>query len=294
MDVNRDDVSGLLVTSANDWFQAFRRLVSLLDGLADAARVIRSRRGPAGLRGETLLAPVQGPYTVFRGQFCISGDASMNQTHLASVHLCALSPIHCSQEYFERYHQALAHLPHDAIAQAISELLRAYEEAKSIFIFGNGGSAALASHFACDLGKGTVTDTDGHKRFRVMALTDNVPLITAWANDSSYERIFAEQLRNFAAPGDVAFAISGSGNSPNVLQALEVARDARATTIGLTGFEGGKMKKLCDVCVVVPSDNMQIIEDFHLSVTHAVFSVIRQWISETALAQPLASGASAG
>ncbi|MFZ0773642.1 MAG: SIS domain-containing protein [Candidatus Sulfotelmatobacter sp.] len=188
------------------------------------------------------------------------------------------------------YQQVVANLPHSAIQQAIGELLRAYEEGKTVFIFGNGGSAALASHFACDLGKGTVIGNNGHKRFRVMALTDNVALVTAWANDSCYERIFAEQLQNFVTPGDVAFAISGSGNSPNVLQALEAARDARATTIGLTGFAGGKMMKLCDVCVILPSDNMQIIEDFHLSVTHAVFSVIRQRISETIPAL-LASGA---
>lgn len=217
----------------------------------------------------------------------------MKQPHLASAQPSSLPPIRSSQEYFEKYPRVTANLPHRVIEQAIGELLRAYEDGKSVFIFGNGGSAALASHFACDLSKGTVIGNNGHKRFRVMALTDNVPLLTAWANDSSYESIFAEQLRNIAAPGDVAFAISGSGNSPNVLQALEVARDVRATMVGLTGFEGGKMKNLCDVCVVVPSDNMQIIEDFHLSVTHAIFSVIRQRICVTAPARPLAYGASA-
>jgi D-sedoheptulose 7-phosphate isomerase len=198
-----------------------------------------------------------------------------------------------SQEYFEMYQRVVPNLPHCAIEQVISELFRAYEEGRSVFIFGNGGSAASASHFACDLGKGTVVGDNGHKRFRVTALTDNVPLLTAWANDSCYERIFAEQLQNFVVPGDVALAISGSGNSPNILQALEVAREARATTIGLTGFEGGKMKNLCDVCVVVPSDNMQIIEDFHLSVAHAIFSVICRRISETASGAPLTSGAAA-
>lgn len=202
-------------------------------------------------------------------------------------------PIHSSQQYFEMYRRVEAGLPHGAIEQAIGELLRAYEDGKSVYVFGNGGSAALASHFACDLGKGTVIGNNGHRRFRVTALTDNVALMTAWANDSSYERIFAEQLRNFAVPGDVAFAISGSGNSPNVLRALEAAREAQATTVGLTGFAGGKMKKLCDVCVILPSDNMQIIEDFHLGVAHAVFSVIRQRISE-AMAAPLTSRASAG
>jgi D-sedoheptulose 7-phosphate isomerase len=173
----------------------------------------------------------------------------------------------------------VAYLPYEVVDEAISEIMRAYESGKNIFTFGNGGSAALASHFACDLGKGTVISENGQKRFRVMALTDNVALMTAWANDSCYERIFAAQLQNFVVPGDVAFAISGSGNSPNVLHGLEVARSHGARTIGLTGFEGGKMKNLCDVCVILPSDNMQIIEDFHLSVTHAIFSVIRQRIS---------------
>jgi D-sedoheptulose 7-phosphate isomerase len=217
----------------------------------------------------------------------------MKQLHLAPAPPCSMSQIQSSQEYFEMYHQVVAQLPHSAIDQAIAELLRAYEQGKSIFIFGNGGSAALASHFACDLSKGTVIGNNGYKRFRVMALTDNVPLMTAWANDSCYDRIFAEQLQNFVAPGDVAFAISGSGNSPNVLQALEIARTAQAVTVGLTGFQGGKMKNLCDVCVILPSDNMQIIEDFQLSVTHAVFSVIRRRISETILAIPLASMAAA-
>jgi D-sedoheptulose 7-phosphate isomerase len=218
---------------------------------------------------------------------------TMKQPHLASAQPCSMPLIHNTQEYFEMYHHVVAHLPHGAIEQAIRELLRAYEDGKSVFIFGNGGSAALASHFACDLSKGTVIGNNGHRRFRVMALTDNVPLMTAWANDSCYDRIFAEQLQNFVAPGDVAFAISGSGNSPNVLQALETARSARAVTIGLTGFQGGKMKNLCDVCVILPSDNMQIIEDFQLSVTHAVFTVIRRRISETILATPLVSMAAA-
>jgi len=217
----------------------------------------------------------------------------MDEMQFAPAQTCSLPLIRSSQEYFEMYQRVVANLPHSAIEQATGKLLRAYDDGKSVFVFGNGGSAALASHFACDLGKGTVIGDNGHKRFRVMALTDNVPLMTAWANDSCYERIFAEQLQNFVAPGDVAFAISGSGNSPNVLQALEVARDARAITVGLTGFEGGKMKGLCDVCVIVPCDNMQVIEDFHLSVTHAVFSVIRQRISEPMLAAPFASGAAA-
>lgn len=217
----------------------------------------------------------------------------MDKTRFSSAQFCSKSLIRSSQEYFDMYQQVVAALPHSAIEQAIDELVRAYAHGKTVFIFGNGGSAALASHFACDLGKGTVIGNNGHKRFRVMALTDNVPLITAWANDSCYDLIFAQQMQNFVSAGDLAFAISGSGNSPNVLRALHVARDAKATTVGLTGFKGGKMKSLCDVCLTVPSDNMQIIEDFHISVTHAIFSVVRDRILENTLVRPLAARAAA-
>jgi D-sedoheptulose 7-phosphate isomerase len=108
--------------------------------------------------------------------------------------------------------------------------------------------------------------------------------MTAWANDSRYEDIFAEQLSNFVRRDDVAFAISGSGNSPNVLRALQVARDAGAITLGLTGFQGGQMKDLCDVCMIIPSDNMQIIEDLHLCASHALFTVICSKLGKSAAA----------
>jgi len=169
-------------------------------------------------------------------------------------------------------------LPFETIEQIAETLLRAYESGRMVYLFGNGGSAALASHFACDLGKGTANGSG--KRFRVMALTDNVPLMTAWSNDSNYEAVFAEQLRNFVQRHDVAFAISGSGNSPNVLRALKLARKAGAITVGLTGYQGGKMKELCDQCMIVPSDNMQIIEDLHLCVAHALFTAVRKRILE--------------
>jgi D-sedoheptulose 7-phosphate isomerase len=191
------------------------------------------------------------------------------------------TPIASAQEYFQILKHLIDHLPYPAIDEIAAELLRCYEQGQTVFLFGNGGSAALASHFACDLGKGTLVDGNSQTRFRVVALTDNVPLITAWANDSCYESIFAQQLQNLISPGDVAFAISGSGNSPNVLAGLKVARAAGAVTMGLTGYQGGKMKASCDYCVIVPSNNMQIIEDFHLGVAHAVFTVVRQRISET-------------
>lgn len=192
-----------------------------------------------------------------------------------------------SRQYFEELQRVVADLPHDTIGQIAEELLKATQSGRMVYLFGNGGSASLASHFACDLGKGT-SYCNGGKRFRVLALTDNIPTMTAWANDSSYEDIFAEQLRNFVQPLDVAFAISGSGNSKNVLNALQVAREAGAITIGVTGFAGGKMRSLCDICAVVPSDNMQIIEDLHLSMAHSIFGIVSSRMAGRAMTASLA------
>lgn len=113
-------------------------------------------------------------------------------------------------------------------------------------------------------------------RPRVMALTDNVPLLTALANDRGYEEVFSEQLKGFGRTGDVAFAISASGNSPNILFALQTARNLGAFTAGLAGFDGGGMRQLCDLCAVVPSDNMQVIEDLHHAMLHSIFTVVRE------------------
>jgi D-sedoheptulose 7-phosphate isomerase len=183
-----------------------------------------------------------------------------------------------SRGYFEHFDRVLAGVPHSKVEQVADKLHYAYETGRKVFIFGNGGSAALASHFACDLGKGATMPGNSHKRFKVLSLTDNMPLLTAWANDASYEQVFAEQLRNFVQSGDIAFAISGSGNSPNVLLGLQAAREAGAFNIGLAGYQGGKMRSLCDLCIVIPSDNMQIIEDLHVSVSHAIFTVVRHRI----------------
>jgi D-sedoheptulose 7-phosphate isomerase len=181
------------------------------------------------------------------------------------------------RDYVPELIKVLQKLPNQAINAIVLQLIAAYERGSSVYLFGNGGSAALASHAACDLGKGT--SVNGNRRFRVLSLTDNIPLITAWANDARYEDIFAEQIRNFIVPGDISFAISASGNSPNVLNALAISRDLGGCNIGLTGFQGGKMKNLCDLCLVVPCDNMQHIEDSHLAVSHAVFTALRNYIS---------------
>jgi D-sedoheptulose 7-phosphate isomerase len=178
-----------------------------------------------------------------------------------------------AKHYFKELHHVAGNVAVDGIDHIANTLLKAYESARTIYLFGNGGSAALASHFACDLGKGTAY-CNGGRRFRVLALTDNIPTLTAWANDSSYDDVFSEQLRCFVQAQDIAFAISGSGNSKNVLNALQVARDAGAVTVGISGFQGGEMKSLCDICVLVPSNNMQIIEDLHLAITHAIYRVV--------------------
>ena len=185
--------------------------------------------------------------------------------------------------YFENHASVVKKLPYHQIEQVADELYRAYEDGRRVFLFGNGGSAALASHLACDLGKGTAY-CNGGKRFRALALTDNLPTLTAWANDTSYEDIFSEQLRNFVQPRDVAFAISGSGNSKNVLNALQVARGAGATTVGISGFQGGEMKSLCDVCLIVPSNNMQIIEDLHVAMAHSIFRIVYSRMSRHTMA----------
>lgn len=189
--------------------------------------------------------------------------------------------IRSSKSYFEVLAQTMAGVVPHIVDQIAVELLEAYWSDRTVFVFGNGGSATTASHFACDLGKGATKWLDnGAKRFRVIALNDNVALMTAWANDTSFENVFAEQLRNLVRAGDVVIAISGSGNSPNVLKALEAAKSAKAATIGLTGFMGGKMKSLCRRCVVIPSDNMEVIEDLHLAICHSLSTVVRTALAD--------------
>ena len=190
-------------------------------------------------------------------------------------------PITDFRSYFAKSTAVVGDLPFATIERVSDLLYRAYEEGRNVFLFGNGGSAALASHFACDLAKGTTGSEKNAKRLRALSITDNLALITAWANDTSYEQVFAEQLRNFVRPGDVAFGIIGSGRSANVLVAMQAARERGAVTVGLAGYQGGKMPEVCDICIVIPSDNMQIIEDLHLAVTHALFTVVRDRIQKS-------------
>ncbi|PIS15807.1 hypothetical protein COT62_01715, partial [Candidatus Roizmanbacteria bacterium CG09_land_8_20_14_0_10_41_9] len=162
--------------------------------------------------------------------------------------------------FYDSYRKKLINclnaLDQDAFARVVGLIEEAYQKNKMILVFGNGGSAATASHFECDLAKGPL----GHrgdrpvKRFKIIALTDNIPVITAWANDADYENIFAEQLRNLGGEGDLAIGISASGNSPNILKAIGAAKELGMKTIGFCGFDGGKLAKMVDTPLVVRTD----------------------------------------
>ena len=153
-------------------------------------------------------------------------------------------------------------------------LEQVYRNGHRIFVMGNGGSAATASHFALDLAKNTITP--GAPRLKAISLTDHVPLITAWSNDTAYEHIFAEQLANMIEPGDVAIGISASGNSPNVINALNLAKESGASTIGLLGATGGKIKQIVDAYVLAPGQNIEQEEDAHMILAHIITRHMRE------------------
>lgn len=192
--------------------------------------------------------------------------------------------------YFTTYilavKQTLDQLPLSHIAKVVEQLHRARLQGRQIFILGNGGSAATATHLACDLGKNTVV---AHApRFRVLALTDNNAFFSALANDLGYEHVFAEQLANFVQADDVVIAISASGNSPNVLQAVQLAKRHGALTIGWSGYAGGKLATVVDLPIVVPNHCMEQIEDIHLLLAHMITCAVRQVSYELKSSSPLA------
>ncbi|MBI4994108.1 SIS domain-containing protein [Candidatus Peregrinibacteria bacterium] len=178
------------------------------------------------------------------------------------------------KQYIDQLVVGFSKIPTKAFEAIVDVIMEAYKDEKQIFIIGNGGSAAIASHVACDLGKGALTNVYdiGEKRLRVISLTDNMPLFSALANDIGYEHVFEQQLRNLLKAGDVVIGISGSGNSENVLNALQYARDMKATTVGFIGFDGGKMKSLCDYYLHFEENNYQRCEDAHLIFQHLIAS----------------------
>ncbi len=178
------------------------------------------------------------------------------------------------KKYLSDIGELVEKIPLEELQRIIDVLLTAYENKQFVFIMGNGGSAATASHLDCDLSKGTL-GRNKNRRFKVIALTDNIPLITAWANDTHYEHIFSEQLIPIAGAGDVVIGISGSGDSQNVLNAIRHAKTRACITVGITGFEGGLLREKVDHCLIIPSDNMQYIEDTHMILSHLISSNIR-------------------
>jgi len=159
-------------------------------------------------------------------------------------------------------------------------LVEAYVKNKFVFVIGNGGSAANASHFAQDLAKGTRLKHDQPKRIKALSLTDNLPFITAQGNDEGYDSIFEQQLRTFAAPGDMVIAISGSGNSPNIIKAIEWANNEGLTTIGITGFDGGKLKKIAHHSVNVILNDMCTSESIHSIIFHYIILEMRERLKD--------------
>lgn len=160
------------------------------------------------------------------------------------------------------------------INEIIQVLLEARERGKNIYIFGNGGSGSTASHFTSDLLKTSIIKNE--KKFRVISLVDNIPVLLAWANDTDYENIFVKQLENFVQQNDLVIGISGSGNSKNVLKAIEYANTIGATTISFTGMGGGKIKKVAKINLIIPSDDMLFIETMHLLICHLLTTLLRK------------------
>lgn len=188
--------------------------------------------------------------------------------------------------YFNELEQMVRAISLPHLQSVLALLEQAYHNGRRIFIMGNGGSAATASHFALDLAKNTIMP--GAPRLKAISLTDHVPLITAWSNDTAYEHIFAEQLANLIEPGDVTIGISASGNSLNVINALRLAKESQAFTIGLLGAKGGRIKDMVDAYVLAPGQNIEQEEDAHMILAHVITrhmrEVVRSYAQTLALA----------
>lgn len=183
--------------------------------------------------------------------------------------------------YLREVAQTLHQLPQPALTAIADALWSAYERDGTIIVCGNGGSAATASHFACDLAKWTIRP--GARRVRALALTDNIPVMTAFSNDQSYSDVFVEQLMTHYRPGDLLFAISGSGNSANVLNAVAWANEQGAATVGITGFDGGKLDRMARITLHVRNTYMPQVEDVHSTICHALAVEMGLRIEQTLL-----------
>ena len=176
-----------------------------------------------------------------------------------------------AQAYMKEMAVILENFSMEALEEVAIKIRQAYDKGKHIFVMGNGGSGTTASHFACDINKGVSKDLE--KRFKMICLNDSIPTMLAYANDIAYEDIFIEQLKNFLEPEDVVIGISASGNSKNVIKAIQYAKENSGITIGLTGFDGGQLSRISATSVIVPSNDMQKIEDTHLILLHIIMRI---------------------
>ena len=189
------------------------------------------------------------------------------------------------ENYLSELKGTLDQLPHDVIDEIISLIHRARVEKRQIFIMGNGGSASTASHFVCDLAKNTRHPE--WPNYRVIGLADNMAILSAYANDEGYENVFVQQMVSFLEPDDIVIGISTSGNSPNVVKAIQCANDMQATTIGFTGFTGGRVGELSKIHLHVPSHCIEHVEDIHLMLEHLICKVLREKVYSTEKASRL-------
>ena len=177
------------------------------------------------------------------------------------------------KEYVTQLIDGLVELDKKNLDLAVDELVAAYANGKNVFVCGNGGSAAISEHFTCDHSKGVCFDTGMLPQ--VQSLSSNMSLVTAIANDMGYEKVFSHQLNMKANEGDVLVVVSSSGNSPNIVEALRVAKLKKLSTIALVGFDGGEAKELADVVLHVKNNNYGVVEDAHQAIMHIMAQSIR-------------------
>lgn len=179
-----------------------------------------------------------------------------------------------SDSYIEELKNVLNTFSHDQFERLVETMLDTYHDKRHIFVMGNGGSASTASHWVCDINKGCSMNNE--KKFKMICLNDSISTMLAYANDFAYDDVFIEQLKNFFSPGDLAIGISGSGNSVNVLKAIDYAKENGGTTAGLCGFSGGKLYQMVDIPLLVRVDDMQKVEDVHMIIVHMTMQRILQ------------------
>lgn len=183
-----------------------------------------------------------------------------------------------SIRYFNEIKTILDNIDLALIEKVIALLLKAYQSENHVFFMGNGGSASTASHFVCDINKGVCTSLS--KKFKAICLNDNMPLIMAYSNDLSYDNVFVEQMKNYLGPDDVVIGISCSGNSKNVLKAIEYANDKKAITVGFTSFDGGLLAKKAQFVINARVNDMQKSEDVHLIISHLIMQILIERLNE--------------